>query len=77
MERARIIRNMMTTRHPSLADAIAAERAKTLRISDVFDVPDWVPLEAFFDSGTGQLTDARAPASYTDSFCADTVPMAL
>ena len=65
------------TGHPSLAAAIDSERARILQISDVFDVPNWAVLEAFLDSGTGPVTDARAPAPYRAPFHAATVPMGI
>jgi hypothetical protein len=70
---------VMNTRHHSLADAIAAERAKTLQIRDVLDVPDLAVLQAFFDSGPAQLTAAGAPLRRpnVDQFYADTTPMGL
>ena len=69
----------MNTRHHSLADAIAAERAKTLQIRDVLDVPDLTVLQAFFDSGAAQLTAAGAPLRrlHVDQFYEETRPMAL
>ena len=69
MERARILRNMMTTRHPSLADAIAAERAKALEIRD-----ELAQLKTAFDSAPMRQTAARA---LVDRHYAETVPMAL
>ena len=67
----------MNTKHPSLAEAIAAERAKLKLNLEHIDSADHVELRALFHSAAVQKPAARAFRVEVAQFYADTEPMAL